>query len=245
MTAWVKSQHYMDRELGEVSVRVLATARQFTARVRGGIVHLTIPRGVTPEEYNRIFDSMKPRLREALDRVVSPYCDGFRFETSGWSFELRRSEIVPPLHIVSTAKQTDGNIHYVFEYGTGLDFSDTGHARFMSGRISDRARDITLGFIIDRARDIARRLGCRPAGIKVSRGLRVLGHCTSRGVVSLSEKIAFLPDELRDYVITHELAHLTHMDHSADFYALWERYYGRPVAPLRRQLRGFVWPVIG
>ncbi len=52
-----------------------------------------------------------------------------------------------------------------------------------------------------------------------------------------------LPVELRRYIITHELAHLTHFDHSPDFHTLWRRYLGCDPAGLRPILRKFKWPV--
>lgn len=243
MSGSVISQRYMHPRLGEIAVRTLSTARRFSGRVRGGIVHVTVPRGVSADEFTRALDSMEPALQRALRRSASPYCHGYRFATSGWSFELVRSEDILPVNIRSTVERTPDGFHITFAYGTELDFSDPSHAKFMSSRISDRARDYTQLHIVPEALRIADELGCRQAEIKVSRGLRVLGHCSSSGVVALSEKIAFLPADLRRYIITHELAHLSHMNHSAAFYALWEQYMGCPVRPMRKRLRGFVWPV--
>ena len=46
------------------------------------------------------------------------------------------------------------------------------------------------------------------------------GSCSSLGTVSINRRCAVLPDELIDYVILHELCHLTVLDHSPQFWRL-------------------------
>lgn len=41
--------------------------------------------------------------------------------------------------------------------------------------------------------------------------------CSSNRHISLNRKLITLPDRIIDYVICHELAHLTHMNHSKQF----------------------------
>lgn len=44
------------------------------------------------------------------------------------------------------------------------------------------------------------------------------GSCSSDGKISLSWRLIFAPREAMDYVVAHEVAHLTHMNHSRDFW---------------------------
>jgi hypothetical protein len=54
----------------------------------------------------------------------------------------------------------------------------------------------------------------------------------------------FLPQELRDLIILHELAHLSEMNHSPRFHALLDTYLDGREALLRNLLRNYAWPIL-
>lgn len=51
------------------------------------------------------------------------------------------------------------------------------------------------------------------------------GSCSSHGTISLSWRLIMAPVYVRRSVIAHEVAHIRHMNHSADFYAWLDTLY--------------------
>ena len=51
------------------------------------------------------------------------------------------------------------------------------------------------------------------------------GSCSKRGNLNFSYKLLFLPKELRDFIVVHEICHLKEFNHSQSFWSLVSRVF--------------------
>ncbi len=63
------------------------------------------------------------------------------------------------------------------------------------------------------------------------------GSCSSQGRIRLSWRLILAPPHVRRFVVAHEVAHLRHLDHGADFKALEAALVGPMLAAARADLR--------
>lgn len=67
---------------------------------------------------------------------------------------------------------------------------------------------------------LAQKMGLRPTKVSYRCQRTRWGSCSSSGEISLNWRLVATPPSTIDYVIIHELAHLRHPNHSADFWRL-------------------------
>lgn len=98
-------------------------------------------------------------------------------------------------------------------------------------------REQAVAVIPGRVTHYAAVMGLTPAAVRINAARTRWGSCSSKGNLNFSCRLMAYPQEAIDYVVVHELAHLRHMDHGADFYALVASVlpdYQERIALLRR-----------
>lgn len=72
---------------------------------------------------------------------------------------------------------------------------------------------------------LAAKLGVPTPPLKLSNAQSRWGSCSSTGGIRLNWRLLQAPPHIINYVISHEIAHLKEMNHSAKFWAVVERIY--------------------
>ncbi len=62
-------------------------------------------------------------------------------------------------------------------------------------------------------------MGVKPTAVKINSAKTRWGSCSGKNSVNFSYRIMLLDEELIDYIVVHELAHITVKDHSSRFYS--------------------------
>jgi predicted metal-dependent hydrolase len=71
-----------------------------------------------------------------------------------------------------------------------------------------------------RCAEFAGIMGVAYGNIRVNKAKTRWGSCTAKGDINFTYRLLFVPQELIDYVVVHELAHLKEMNHSPRFWAV-------------------------
>lgn len=205
----------------EYSVRVSPRARRINFRV-------------TPEDGLTIV--VPRRCRE--DAIYSALAEKRAWieKALGWAAEQRRllaarPPLVIPSHIDLPAlaegwrletSPTAASSARVIETGfrtlrlSGNTFDTAAAAAALRRWLSRRARQS----LEPRLRLLAGRHGFQAGGVSIRNQRSCWASCSPSGAVSLNVKLLFLPPDLVDYVLLHELCHTVQLDHSRRFWSL-------------------------
>ncbi len=230
--------------LGEVKVRVHPATRKVTYRWTGGMAHVTIPRGLTPDYVNTLIDRIAPRLAQMKPQAA--IYDGKVIDTPFLTLRYSASSAVDPSKLIGRRDlpSADGRPSATISFSNQTDTSDTAFQASVSRYSSKVAQSIAGNRLLEFATDVADSVDLHPRSWAIGTGSRTLGTCSSLGRITLSRYLLFFPASLVEYVIKHELAHLIHHDHSPRFHAEVDRMCGGREAQLQKQLRTYRWPIL-
>lgn len=218
----VGSGRVRDAELGIIHYVVRPQAKRFIARWKTGELQLTLPPRVSEEEFRKALDDMRPRLL-AHKPSESKYYFGQVIDAGEFRIVIESLETNRPG--IQARRGEGGWALYVPE---NYDIQDQDVEAAIGKIIRKIANVEAPNILIPRAHQLADEVGRHPMGWSISKGQRTLGRCDSQGCIALSCLLVLYPPEIRDFVIYHELAHLSEMNHSPRFHELCNQYcHGR------------------
>lgn len=215
----IQSGYFNHSKLGPVHYIVRANSRRIVATWHDGTLRVSLPPFANLSVLAEQLDRMESRL-SAIKPTPVPIYNGRHFDFPDFSVTLK---VVPGRRRgMSVCRRND--TEYDLILSDAVDLGSYGVRKAVEKAVVAVARMLAPEVLLPRARQIAAQHNLEVSRWQVSSGRKLLGRCSSRRVISLSAVLMLLPVELRDYVVCHELAHLTEMNHSASFHRLCNRY---------------------
>jgi predicted metal-dependent hydrolase len=193
-----------------LAIRVSSRARRVGLRIDAARrrVELVLPQDAPPEFGLRFLRAKRGWIAarlEALPRPV-PFVEGAVVPVLGVPHRIRRSldPAAPPVTIA------EREIHV------------RGDPQHLPRRVRDHLASLAHDELARRARPLAARIGRKVARVSVRDTKSRWGSCSANGNLSFSWRLIFAPEEVVDYVVAHEVAHLAEMNHGPRFWRLVE-----------------------
>jgi predicted metal-dependent hydrolase len=202
-----------------LSIRVNPRARRLLLRIDAAerTIELVLPRGVPAEHGLKFLDAQRGWIAARLDALprAVPFAEGAVVPVFGVPHRIRHVDdpAAAPVAIV------DGEIQV------------RGEPIHLPRRVRDHLAHLAARELARRARAYAARIDKPVARVTVRDTKSRWGSCSSAGNLSFSWRLVFAPEDVVDYVVAHEVAHLAEMNHGPRFWKLVRSLTPDTVAP--------------
>lgn len=204
-----------DEEFGKITIRRSARSSQVRLRVApDGTLRASLPLYAPAFLVKRLIKSSRQELRDMLSQAQpqTVYSDGMRV---GKSHTLIVRKVT-----LSAVQMNRRGQQIIISLPEDKSLQDSDVIRGVRDSIIAALRVEAKSYLPKRLSFLAAKSGFRYEKVRFSHASGRWGSCTSEGTISLNIALMKLPFELIDYVISHELAHTRHMNHSPEFWEL-------------------------
>ncbi|MCM1292454.1 MAG: M48 family metallopeptidase [Bacteroides sp.] len=224
-----------------IEIHRKSNARNVIARRKfDGTTSVTIPARMSIAEAQPIIDRLIEKLNNRPTTIITnSYRDGQQIDCGEIVYNFGRQSKRPNM-VIAQGFANGFNIGV----GTGMEWGTPSTDKTINTVVLRTASAVAEKILLGRARELAHQLGVDVREWTIGRGMRTLGTCRADGRITLSAINIFLPRHLRDYIVCHELAHRTEMNHSSRFHSLCNRYTSGREKELVAELKNFQWPII-
>lgn len=208
----------------DIQYKSSPNAKHLRITVKGrGEVTVTVPKGISAKQAEQFvqknmdwIESKVAAAKEKKGEKITEYGFGTEFKT-----KLTAVKVI----------ETDGSQAFLKQHKDFLgiyipeetDISKPEWQELIKTQIEAQLKREAKSFLPKRTRDLATEKGIAIGKISVRSTKSRWGSCSHNNDISLSIYLMTLPDELIDYVICHELAHVKEKNHSKNFWAHLEQ----------------------
>lgn len=181
---------------------------------------------VVPKRFNtRLVPGILDEKRTWIERTKA------RMESDGTDLSGRQPDLPERIHFLASRREYE--VNYLDRPGR-ITVTENGSRLMVSGPHKDESllldalRKFTARkareFILPRLDRISKGLNLPYSALRVRRQKTRWGSCSGKGTISVNAKLLFLPIELLDHLLLHELCHTKHMNHSPTYWRLVQKH---------------------
>jgi predicted metal-dependent hydrolase len=201
--------------IGPVPVRLRQSARATRLKLRidpafDG-VEVVVPTGVA----QKTALSMLRQHGDWIEAHLSRLPDRVQFSPGAWVPFMGHDHAIRAVPDAKRGVWAEAGVIWV-----------SGQVEHTNRRVADWLKKQAKLEIAPRAHAYAEQIGKRINRISIKDTKTRWGSCSSDGNLSFSWRLVLAPEDVLDYVVAHEVAHLRELNHSARFWAVVEDLYG-------------------
>lgn len=187
-------------------------AKRYIVRVvNEQTVYVTVPRGGNRQEALAFLEQHRPWVEERLEAMLRRSVEAqSRWKLGSKIWYRGRKEQILPGGVGTGATVKIG----------GLSVSVPSVAGDLRSEIEATMWEVAKRNLPPLVERLAAEMSLMPQRTTVRNQRTRWGSCSQRGAISLNWRLIQIPLEVCEYVVTHELCHLWHMNHSHRFWAV-------------------------
>lgn len=202
----------------ELSIEVIRTNRRKTAsiEVNAGQVRVIVPRQLSQKKIEELLLKKAKWIREKLriQSLITPvkpkeFVSGESFSYLGKNYRLK------------LLRGDSGGVKLLggcLVLAVPDSLSDGGRESFIKKELTQWYRIHAGQRLTDKSKRLSKILGVSPNSIELKDYKSRWGGCSANGIIKFNWRIIMAPHKIVDYVVVHELCHMTHHDHSSRFW---------------------------
>lgn len=196
---------------GEYRLVLSPRRKRMALRINSaGVLELLAPPGISKAVADKVIADNK--------KVIEKLCGEFAAKAAGPRYEFREGEVFPlwgrQLRLKLSAR--------LFMMTESELIVPAGPPAQIQKNIETLYRKAAPELLREKCRFFGASRQLLPLSVGVTGAATRWGSCNSRKHISFCWKILLLPEELADYIVCHELAHLRELNHSPSFWQLTE-----------------------
>ena len=187
-----------------IKITKSSRAKRLTIRIdeKNHCPSLTIPKGCSQKQAVKFVDANKDWILNMMARLpqAKNFCNGDTISFFGKNY------IINQTHAQKGGCFEDNYIKI------------GGQPEFLNRRVTDFLKEQTLEKLSKLTLEKAKILNCHVSGVSIKDTKSRWGSCSTLGNINYNWRICMAPSYVIDYLVSHEVSHLLHPDHSASFW---------------------------